>query len=56
MIIPCPKCGGPTEEWKQEGRSIPAIRCIKNGCIWHLESKYHQEYLKSKSLAEGKLT
>lgn len=36
MDSTCPKCGGPTEEWQQQGRVAPAIRCLKNGCTWFI--------------------
>jgi hypothetical protein len=33
----CPKCKGITEQWHQEGRPTPAIRCLKNGCTWPIK-------------------
>lgn len=36
MSVPCPKCGGPTEQFTIEGRPTPATRCLRNGCTWSL--------------------
>jgi hypothetical protein len=33
----CPRCGGEIEQWQQDGRPTPAIRCITNGCTWWMK-------------------